>query len=165
MAYGATVKDGSGNQYWLLVNDDGQLIVTPAWVPGININVTVDSSDKTLAVTALKEWILDSVWVELITTSTATVRQIVVEIQDGSANVIARFIAGATQDISITRYYLFAPGIVTSAAFIDADYLTTPMPELHLPAGYVIRVYDNNVVDAAADDMEVTIRYRERTAN
>lgn len=164
MAYAATVKDGSGDQYWLLVNDDGQLIIAPAWVPGIDIDVAADDSDKAVAVTALKEWILDSVWIELTTTSTANVRQIVVEIQDGSANVIARFVAGATQDVSITRNYLFAPGIATSAAFIDTDHLTTPIPELHLPAGYVIRVYDNNAVDAAADDMEVTIRYRERTA-
>ena len=162
--YGNTVKDGSGTFYNTLVNDDGQLVLAPAWVPGIDIEVTADDSDKAVAVTALKEWILDSVWVKFATTATATVRQIVVEIQDGSANVIARFVAGATQDVSITRYYLFAPGIATSAAFIDTDHLTTPIPELHLPASYVIRVYDNNAVDAAADDMEVTIRYRERTA-
>ena len=162
--YGNTEKLGAGNFYNILVNDDGQLIVAPAWVPGIDIDVDANDSDKPLPVTALKEWILDSVWVKLATTVTATVRQIVVEIQDGSANVIARFVAGATQDVSITRYYLFAPGIATSAAFIDTDHLTTPIPELHLPAGYVIRVYDKNAVDAAADDMEVTIRYRERTA-
>lgn len=164
MSFGNTIKDGSGDAYWLLVNDDGQLVVAPAWVPGIDIDVVANDSDKAVAVTALKEWILDSVWVKLTTTATATVRQIVVEIQDGSANVIALFVAGATQDVSITRYYLFAPGIATASAFIDTDYLTTPMPEMHLPAGYNIRVYDNNAVDAAADDMEVTLRYRERTA-
>ena len=164
MSFGNTVKDGSGQAYWLLQNGDGQLIVAPAWVPGIDIDTALNDSDKALAVATAKEWILDSVWIELITTATVGDRQIVLEIQDGSANVLAQFRAGIVQAASLTRYYLFAPGVVTSAAFIDTDYLTTPMPEMHLPAGYQIRVYDNNAVDAAADDMEVTIRYRERTA-
>jgi hypothetical protein len=85
-------------------------------------------------------------------------RQITVQIQDGSADVIAEFRAGIIQAESLTRNYLFAPGVADLTAFRDTDYLSTPIPELILPAAYIIRVYDNAAEDPAADDMIVHLR-------
>ena len=73
------------------------------------------------------------------------------------------FKVGAVQGASLTRYYLLTSEIVDLTAFRDTDYLTTPIPEFTLPASYIIRVWDNAAVDAAADDMVVHIRRSIRT--
>ena len=57
----------------------------------------------------------------------------------------------------------FAPGLPDLTAFRDTSYLQTPLPpSLILPAGYDVRVYDNNAVDASADDMVVQMVVAER---
>jgi len=135
------------------------------WRPVLNADEVVDDSDKSFTVPANKEWRIVSLWVELTTTVTATVRQIEVQIQDTAADVVLQTVAGATQDVSITRNYLFAPGVADMTAFRDTDKITNPFPDLLvLPAAFVIRVFDNNAVDAAADDMVVQLIVAERDA-
>jgi len=118
---------------------------------------TADDSDKTVHTVAAKTvsqllWL----WIELTSTATVGNRQLEVQILDGSDDVVARFLVGAVQAASLTRYYLLASGVADMAAFRDTDYLTTPLPpNVYLPEGYDIRVFDNNAVDAAADDMIV----------
>lgn len=36
-----------------------------------------------------------------------------------------------------------------------------PSPKIILPSGYVVRVYEPNAIDAAADDLIVTMHYEE----
>ena len=93
-------------------------------------------------------------WIELTTTATVGDRQLVVEIQDSAGDVIAQFRAGAVQAASLTRYYQFAASMADLTSFRDTDYLMTPLPPgLLLQAGDQLRVYDNNAVAAAADDL------------
>lgn len=163
MSAGNTVKDGTGTMYWLLVDSDGRLIINDAWSPSLQAEETLNDSDKSIAVTAGYEWKIQWVWIELATTATVGDRQIVIEIQDDSADVIFQMRAGIVQAASLTRYYLFAPMGAEIVAFRDTDFLYVPMPPIHLPASYVIRIYDNNAVDAAADDMVIQMMVQQRS--
>jgi len=139
--------------------------ITDTWTVMHWGNISADDSDKSATVTAGAIWHIFWVWVELTTTATAGDRQIVVELQDDTNDVIGQFRAGAVQAASLTRNYMFAPAMADLVAFRDTDYLMTPMPPtVLLPAGYQIRIYDNNAVDAAADDMVVMTMYGTRTA-
>ena len=163
MSFGNTAKDGSGTAYWLLLNTLGQLIIDAGWTPELQAEESGNDSDKTLTVPANEEWIVKSIWIELATTATAGNRQLVVEIQDDAADVIAQFRLGIVQAASLTRYYQLAPQLINMTAFIDTDFLTMPIPEIYLPASYVVRIYDNNAVDAAADDMVIQMMISKRS--
>ncbi len=165
MSAGNTAKDGTGTAYWLLVNTYGQLIAADPWTATLEVEETANDSDKSITVDASSEWKIQWIWVELTTTGTVGDRQLVVEIQDNAADVIFQMRAGIVQAASITRYYLFAPMGAEITSFRDTDFLYVPMPpEIRLPASYVVRVYDNNAVDAAADDMVIQMMTLQRSA-
>ena len=90
-------------------------------------------------------------------------RQIVIEIQDSGTDVIGQVRANVVQAASLTRYYMFAASLANLDDFYDTDWLMTPLPPgLILQGGDILRVYDNNAVDAAADDMVVQAQYASR---
>lgn len=139
-------------------------IVSDDWHPVLRADETADDSDKTFTVGADTEEQVLWVWVELTTTATVGDRQIVVELQDDGADVIAQWRAGEVQAASLTRYYCFAPSNADLTDFRDTDYLMTPIPPtVILPASYVVRVYDNNAVAAAADDMVLQMMVARRS--
>lgn len=164
MSGGNTQKDGSGNYYWLLVDSDGRLRINDEWAPVLQSDEALNDSDKAFIVSTGYEWKIQWIWVELTTTATAGDRQIVLEIQDSTTDVIFQMRAGAVQAASLTRYYLFAPVGVEITSFRDSNFLYVPLPPtIHLPASYVIRIYDNNVVAAAADDMVIQMMVQQRS--
>lgn len=128
-------------------------------------NVTPDSSNKTFTVPANTEYQILFIRVNLATTATVGIRQVVVRVEHPAATLtgaLAR--AAATQTASLTREYTFASGLADLSAFRDTDFLTTPLPNgTVLYAGDVLRVYDNKAIDAAADDMLVYIQLASRT--
>ena len=75
MSFGNTVKDGSGDSYWLVVDSEGRLVVAPAFILGLSAEESANDSDKSFAVPASTEWIIKSIWVELTTTGTGGDRQ------------------------------------------------------------------------------------------
>lgn len=137
--------------------------VTLDWTPSLRVDETANDSDKSFTVPASTEWIVKWVWVELTTDAAAGNRQMEVQIQDSAADVIAQFRAGVVQAASLARYYQFSPFVSDLTAFRDTTYLSTPMPEVHIPASYVVRVWDNKAIAAAADDMIVQMMVLART--
>lgn len=130
------------------------------WTPALAADETADDSDKSFTVTANQVWQILWIWVELTTTATVGDRQLVVQLQDNAADVIGEVRVGSVQAASLTRNYMFAPALADLTSFRDTDYLMTPFPPtIILPESYIIRVYDNNAVDAAADDMVVQMGY------
>jgi hypothetical protein len=162
MSGGNTAKDGTGTFYWLLLDALGRLRINDEWTPTLQADENANDSDKTIVVTSSYEWKIQWIWIEFTSTSTVGDRQVVIEIQDATTDVIFQMRAGAVQAASLTRYYLFAPMGAEITTFRDTDYLYAPMPPIHLPASYVIRIYDNNAVDAAADDMIIQMMVQER---
>ena len=136
-----------------------------SWRVSLVADETTNDSDKDIydcpaSTEAQVLWIR----VELTTTATVGNRQMVVEIQDSAGDVIAEFRAGAVQAASLTRYYQFGASMADLQAFRDTDWLMTPLhPGLILQAADQVRVYDNNAVDAAADDMVCQMKIATRS--
>lgn len=138
-------------------------VVEKAWAPVLQTDVVVNDSDKTFTVTAAKIWKILSIHVQLITTATVTNRQMTIEIQDASTNILAVIKAGVDQAPSLTYEYSFAPGLPDLVAVRDTTFVMTPLPNgmIILPS-YVVRIYDSAAVDAAADDMTMRMLVDER---
>jgi len=103
------------------------------------------------------------IWIELTTTATVGDRQLQVDLRDAADDVIGQVRVGAVQAASLTRYYMLGPALADLGAFRDTDYLMTPLPPtVFLPAGYDIRIFDNNAVAAAADDMVIQMQVARR---
>jgi hypothetical protein len=132
-------------------------------VAQLQADEALNDSDKSLTVPAGNAWEVQSIWVELTSTATAGNRQIAVRIEDDASDIVAEIAAGIVQAASLTRNYLFGPGLPDLTAFRAGDLLMTPIPPLLLPAGYSIRVLDTAAIAAAADDMVVQAMVIERT--
>ena len=138
--------------------------IRDSWRVTLVSDETLNDSDKSIPVPASAEWQVLWLWVEFASTATVGDRQIVIEIQDSAADVIAQIRAGITQAASLTRYYMFGPSMADMFVVRDGDWIMTPLPPtLILQTGDIIRIYDNNAVDAAADDMVIQMQIAART--
>lgn len=133
------------------------------WHPALVADVTDNDSDKTITVPASTEYQPLSIMVTLTSTANVGDRQLAVLVTTAADVVIAEARAGVVQAASLARRYVFAVGAADMTAFRDTDLLSTSLPVLVLPAGYKIRVYDNNAVAAAADDMHVQLLVMSRS--
>ena len=142
----------------------GTFNTTETWRIALQSDVTLNDSDKSFVVPAATEQQIFSIWVELTTTATVGDRQLVIELQETGADVISQWARAAiVQAASLTKYYSLFPCAPDLSAWRDTDFLTTPIPpSSFLQTGDILRVYDNNAVDAAADDMIVHIKYGAR---
>jgi len=79
-------------------------------------------------------------------------------VADPAAVVLANVKADSVQTASTTEYYSFTrwPDRGGSPGGLPLRFL----PRFHAHAGSTIRVYDSAAVDAAADDMTVTVSGR-----
>lgn len=160
MSFGNTVKDGTGTAYWQLVDSSGRLIVRAASQGTLSVSsdTAANDSDKTFTVSSGKVWDVKWVYVSYAATATAGDREICFEVQDASANVIFRAYFSTIIIASQTVEATFGVGL-------DSMQKTqVPIPPMNLPASYVVRIYDINAVDAAADDMTLRFVYEERNA-
>lgn len=138
--------------------------VTESWRVSLQIDETLDNTNKTFTVPAATEWQILWVWVELTTTATVGNRQLAIELQDAAFDIIGVIRSDIVQAASLTRWYMFAPGMGDLAAFRDTTLLSTPIPNgLFLSAGQILRVWDNKAIAAAADDMIVQMQIASRT--
>jgi hypothetical protein len=134
------------------------------WRVTLTQDTSTDDSDKIFTVPAGTEWQILWVWVEYTSSATAGVRQLEIQLQDGSSNTIGQFQTGVTQSEGITYKYFFGIGVPDLTVVRDGNNVTTPLPAgTFLSAGQRIRVWDNNGVDASADDMVIRLQYATRT--
>lgn len=167
----AAAVAANGDYIPLIVDSTGRLWVQvgalpdvrESWRESLIVDEADNDSDKSFTVPATTEYQILGIWVELVTTATAGDRQLVVQWQDSAGDVIGEVRAGIVQAASLTRNYLFAMGVADQTAFRDTDHLTTALPFLILGAGKILRVYDNNAVAIAADDMNVQVQVASRS--
>jgi hypothetical protein len=164
MSGGNTKGDGSGDVLWQLVDLLGRLRIFDEWESFLEAEENVNDSDKELLVDIGYEWILQSIWVELTTSADVGDRQIEIEIQDDSDDVVMTIVAGIVQAASLTRYYSFYPGAENMSAFVgpDSDHLSTNLPALLLDESYGVRIVDSAVIAVGADDMVVQMLVKRR---
>jgi len=140
---------------------------TPTWTR----DATANDSDKSSTVPAGKMWDMQFIYADLLTSATVGNRNLACTITDG-ANTIKRFGYSGLVAASQVGILFFSHGITVSttalyslAGIIAHATRSEPLPErLVLPAGYVIRIWDANAVDAAADDLTVVLHYVEYDA-
>jgi len=136
-----------------------------AYTPSLQSDTSADDSDKTFTVPAATIWQVLSLYVAYTSTADVGNRQLVVEVQDGSSNVIGQIRAGVVQAASLTYSYMFAPGLADLTSVRDTTFIMTPLPASWvLPAGYVLRIYDSKAIAAAADDMILRLLIAARAA-
>ena len=86
MAFGNTVKDGSGAAYWLLVDSSGRLMLGNSYSASVQSDVTNDDSDKTFTVPASTEWIIKAIRITFTSTENDNKRKIRNKIKTHSGN-------------------------------------------------------------------------------
>ena len=133
--------DGTGTNKIVRSNSRGELM--DGRVAELQSEETLNDSDKTFTVPAGAEWELMTIYVELTSTGTAGNRQMAIQFLDSADDVIGQVRAGAVQAASLTRYYMFGVGLVDLTGFRDTDFLMTPLPEIVLPAGFKVKVFDD----------------------
>lgn len=117
----------------------------------IQLSDVAVGSDKQFTVPADEEWEISSILASATATATVGNRQFGVEIIDGSANVTARVINSANLAASGNLDVTFAPGLNDVTTAVKSTVHSSFPASLVLPAGYVIRVFDVNGIDAAGD--------------
>lgn len=128
-----------------------------SWTPTVQADTTADDSDKTITVPTGEIWQVQTIYVDYTSTSTAGNRQLVVQFRDDSDNIVGEARAGATQAASLQYFYTFSLTGADMTAVRDTDQLSVGLPLMTLQSGYDIRIFDNNAVAAAADDMTVRV--------
>ncbi len=147
------------------LNDLMHAFYSAAVQPEISVEADAgtNDSDKTITVPVGKRWHLKSAYASIATTGTAGNRRMVLEIKDDSDNIVGVFPAGVDAPASQTWQFTWAPDIPRDSAGIAAR-AGIPIPgNLFLPAGWKIRIADNNVTDAAADDLTIRAVVQEFT--
>ena len=138
------------------------------WDPVLQSETTsANDSDLTLTVPVGKQWTIESIRVELITASStgagsSTPRQLEVQYRTTGNDVFLSMTPNLTQPPDSTRHYNFSPDMPDSTAVRDTLTVLAPIASVCLPSGFDIRVFDNNVVHATADDMIIHLKVLER---
>ncbi len=136
-------------------------------------DATLNDSDKNI-ITVPTGKIIEPLWLiaEIYCTATVGNRNLLMTISNG-ANVI--FVSGssgaitASQNGQLRLHFNTSVGAYTTATYslvlagINASR-SEGVPRMLLPAGYIIRIYDITAVDAAQDDLTITMEYLEYDA-
>jgi len=121
----------------------------------------LNNSDKSFTVPAGKKWEILYGTVRLTTTATVGNRLMVFQILDPAANILWNSLALNVHTASTFEEYLIQPGQNESRETVATNH-EMPMPDRTiLSSGFVFRVVDGSVIDAAADDMIVRFVVRE----
>jgi len=129
----------------------------PGGTPTRTYDATANDSDKTFTVPAGRMWQLEGIMVDFTTTATVGNRSMRFVIGDGT-NILWLNVSSSNQAASLNYIYIGSPAL-TNAAVTATGIAQMNFPSMVIPEGYTIRVYDALAVDAAADDMIVSIIY------
>lgn len=122
------------------------------------VDDSANDSDKSVTVPDGEVWQLD--WLHAMLLSTATVgnRQMVLGVYTNAAVpvMLGDWHAGAVQAASLTRHYMFQPGMYRETTFVDGEIQIALPQKLVLHPGWTLRVYDSAAVAATADDLTIS---------
>jgi len=128
-------------------------------VPNLVRDTTLNDADKDMVlVPAGKYYVVESIMINLITTATVGNRVLTVSLRNAGGDVIFLNQASAVVASSTGNKQFSINGSGTAAHYANALFPSV------IPAGYYYRIYDSNATDPAADDMTVSISYKEYDA-
>ena len=147
--------DGSGSASWQPAD---------SWRVTLVEDISLNDSDKIFTVPANREWQILWIWVEYTCTITYGARQLEIQLQTSSGNIMGQWQAATPQDQSLMYKYLFGIASQDMTSPRDFYYITTPLPAgTFLSAGQKIRIWDNKAKDPTADDMIIRMQYAQRS--
>lgn len=148
------MSDGSGSSSWQPAD---------TWRVNLVEDTASNDSDKIFTVPASKEWQILWIWVEYTATMTYGTRQLEIQLQTTTGNIMGQWQAATSQDQSLMYKYLFGIAAQDMTSPRDYMYITTPLPAgTFLSAGQKIRIWDNKVRDVTGDDMIIRMQYAQR---
>jgi len=134
-------------------------------------DATLDDSDKTFTVPVGKMWLLKEAYHEGLASAVVGVRNYAIVVSNGVNNIFRtptlQYSANQTgAQLASTTFDNHSAAIPTvnlaGVAIITGQ--TTFLPEMLLPAGYTVRMYDFTAIDAAGDHMFCVLHYIEYDA-
>jgi len=145
------------------VDDDNPMPIDDVWSLALQEDLALADSDKLITVPAGVLWQVMWLFLDFTTTAAVGNRQIQVDFRSASA-VVAQQRPNTVQAASLQRFYMMAPALANQAAFYDTDHIQTPLPpSIFLPAGYSVRVWDNNAIDPGQDNLLVRMMVASKT--
>jgi len=129
-------------------------------IPVYTRDATANDSDKSFTVPANKRWRVTNIYVNYVATATVGNRQIRPDYQNSTPNTVVQHAfngANVTAGTTLNGNWSIGMPVVHSATSSAQS-----LADAWLPAGYIVRVFDTNAVDAAADDMIVVLFYEEQ---
>lgn len=125
--------------------------------------------DKRFTVPTDRLWRIENIQVTAITAGAVGNRELQLTIDRADASDTEPYVdirAGVVQAASLTRYYSFFPEAARLTSFADTDWLSTPIPDIEIPSGWIVRIFDNAAIGttAAPDDMDIRMVIQQRAA-
>lgn len=127
----------------------------------LEVEETVNDSDKLFTVPTGRKWKILSIWIEFVTTGTVGNRYLTIQLRDTADDVIYEVQSAAIAE-SGSEMLILLPGLYQAdlSGATNRDILPLPNPCI-LEAGFDIHIYDNAAVDATADDMIIQMLVQE----
>lgn len=140
------------------INITGTVDIDDGWEVILLSDVTANSSNKLFAVPVGYIYQVMWVYVQFTSTATAGARLLTVAANNNAGTQIFEDRCGVTQAASLTYNYSFGPSLADLTAVRDTTFVMTPLhPTFLLLPLWQIRIWDQNAVDAGADDMSAYI--------
>lgn len=155
------IGDNAGVSRHVGCNADGMLYTFPWANFAVQQDLLLNDSDKTFTVPAGHIWYVHWILINFVATATVGSREIVINVLDDSANLLGRLPSGNNIPASFTRFIQFVAGVFTNQDTSQETITGTLPSPLLLPAAYQLRIFDFIAVDAAADDMLVSLGRQE----
>jgi len=125
------------------------------------LDAALNDSDKTFTVPATKIWHLLLVGYTFTATATVGNRSVTIRIRDDADATLFETRQSTNHTASEVRTGTAFTGFGSVPGILSViEYAPLPS-QLFLPAGFDIRVFDSNAIDAAADDLDVQIMVME----
>ncbi len=129
--------------------------------PVLQSDTDPNNSDKTIIVPDNKIWKIITIRLKMSTTGTSGNRHLLVTFTDDNSNEIFRLQAEPSHSSSRIRYYSLFNGAAKNPTVGSANTFSEPLPNIILPPGFGIRIYDYATIDPTGDDLEIHILVNE----
>lgn len=122
-----------------------------------NVGIAID---KNFIVPNDRVWRILNIEAAAISAGAVGNRQLALQIDRAASGDTQPYVdvrAGVTQAASLTYYYSFHPFATRITSIADTDWVSTPIPDVDLPEGWKIRIFDEAKIGttAAPDDIEI----------
>jgi len=123
----------------------------------IYLSDTSAGNDKSFTVPTNRLWKLKAARCVLTASDTVGNREIQLTVASTDGTPYADVRAGAVFAASAVGYLMFFDGAARMTSVADTDWLSIQIPDMEIPPGHSIRLFDSANVDASSDSFDVRL--------